>query len=136
MVDQVHAKPADPAVNPAMPTNKVANVVAGIVAVVYLAMSFYLLDKYPEWERTVVVYNALSAIAFSAFGVLLGSKVQEVNVVKAVQTAKEATADAQKKGEAVKAAAMALGDDEAGGGTIDPRKANRVAHDILVNAMR
>ena len=41
-----------------------------------------------NWDRSLVIFNALSAIGFAAIGVLLGTKVQEVNVAKA-ETDKE-----------------------------------------------
>lgn len=141
-MSQPDPKPDPPRANtPMTTTTKVALVVAGLVAVVFITMSFWLITKFDKWENVVVVYNAVCAVAFSAFGVLLGSKVQEVNVTKAVQTAKEATADAQKKGEAIKAAAKALRsgtvDNEAGGGVLasGAELRNSVAHDILVDAM-
>ncbi|MGJ9420140.1 hypothetical protein ACHAC9_20655 [Massilia sp. CMS3.1] len=126
----------------------IATVIAAFVAVVFLGMSVWLTYTFNEWSQVAVVYNAVCAVAFSAFGVLLGSKVQEVNVTRAVQTAERVSTELQKKTEAIKTATKALtphneagggaGDGAgggAGGGAHGTRHANRAAFDILINAM-
>ena len=122
------------------PMNRLTSVVAVLVAIVFLGMSGWLVYVFQDWQQVAVVYNAICAVAFSAFGVLLGSKVQEVNVNKAVQTARSATTELEKTKEAIKTAANELhrgttDDDEAGGGTVEPRRANQAALSILINAM-
>ena len=115
-------------------------IAAAVVAVVFLAMSIWLLSKFGEdWSHAVVIYNAVCSIAFTAFGVLLGSKVQEVNVAKATASATEAKADATKKADAIKSALTTLrpgtgSNDEAGGGAIIV-KSSRDAHEILLQAL-
>lgn len=118
-------------------SSRIATTVAGLVAVVFLGMSWYLVATFNQWEQVSVVYNAVCAVAFSAFGVLLGSKVQEVNVARAVQTADKALDEAKRKSDAIKAATAVLRDDEAGGGTSIPGGSDnrRTAIEILQQAM-
>lgn len=125
---------------PVVPISHMAMAIAVLVAVVFLAMSSWLTYKFPEWQQVAVVYNAVCAVAFSAFGVLLGSKVQEVNVTRAIQTAQAATIDASKKTVAIKAAigtlhGSAATDNEAGGGVGSVLQAQRSALGILIEAM-
>lgn len=114
-------------------------IVALLVAVVFLALSAYLIQKFADWNQVVVVYNAICSVAFSAFGVLLGAKVQEVNVTRAVQTAETALKDAQQKTEAIRTAAKALqvDDEEAGGGGGGKRArpGRQAALQILIDAL-
>ena len=115
------------------------NLIASIVAVVFLATSVWLIYSLNDWQQVTVIYNSLCAVAFSAFGVLLGSKVQEVNVTKAVQKADQAVSDLQKKSVAIKAATKALQgdtpDNEAGGGVMSELSTNRAALAILTEAL-
>lgn len=117
--------------------SRIATAVAGLVAVMFLGMSWYLVATFNTWEQVSVVYNAVCAVAFSAFGVLLGAKVQEVNVVRAVQTADKALDEAKRKSAAIKAATAVLQDDEAGGSAAHSgnSKNRRAALEILQQAL-
>ena len=118
--------------------NTLASAVAVLVAIVFLALSAWLIYFFDEWHQVTVVYNAVCAIAFSAFGVLLGSKVQEANVTRAVQTAEQASREVQIKTEAIKAAATTLSapeaDDESGGGH-QARRARADALSVLMASL-
>jgi len=107
---------------------KLSDIVAILLTAVFLGVSIWLLNTYGAgdrgWEHAVVVYNALTSIAFTAVGVLLGAKVQQVHVDKANADAEQATNDASKKSAAIKTALMKLEEaagrnvQEAGGGTV------------------
>jgi hypothetical protein len=61
-------------------TSSVAKIAVGsLVAVVFLTDSAYLLDRFTEWNRGAVAYNATCPFAFSAFGMLANAKLPEVN---------------------------------------------------------
>jgi len=64
--------------------------IAGVLSVGYLIFAGYLFLNFvrvagddKQWDHAVVLLNAMSAIGFSAFGVLLGTTVQQVNVANA-----------------------------------------------------
>lgn len=83
-------------------------IAAALIAAVFLGMSVYLLLHFGintapsgDWDHTLVIYNAINSVGFTAVGVLLGAQVQQVNV-------SAAKADAQKKGDTAKAALAAL----------------------------
>jgi hypothetical protein len=103
-----------PVINPP-PTEKpmkLSNGAAILLTLVFLGVSIWLLATYGTgehgWDHAVVVYNALTSIAFTAAGVLLGTKVQQVNVDKANADAKHANDEAGKKSGAIKSALTAL----------------------------
>lgn len=61
-----------------------------------------------NWERALVIFNALSAIGFAAVGVLLGTTVQQVNVANAQKEAVNAkTGEANAKASEAKVATHA-----------------------------
>lgn len=134
--------PQEPAATPTPSCPSRTSLIAAlVVAIVFLGVSIWLLSKFgDDWNHVTVVYNALCSIAFTAFGVLLGSKVQEVNVAKATATATDAKADAAKKSDAIKTALTTLrpvvgASDESGGGSGAAVKSSRDAHEILLRAL-
>lgn len=99
--------------------------IAFLIASGWLLMSFGLTGEH-AWDHAVVIYNALTSVGFTAIGVLLGTKVQQVNIEKANSDVGKVTADAQKKSDAIHAALSHLdnappaappkpGDDSGGG---------------------
>src|SRR5690348_802981 len=76
-----------------------ALVIAGLLTAAYLVFVGLLVvwfvvgdgaDK--KWDHAQIIFNALSAIAFSAVGVLLGTTVQQVNVANAKKETDKAKA--------------------------------------------
>ena len=108
--------------------SKATTIAAGVLTLVFLAVSGWILATFGVgdhgWDHVVVVYNALTSIAFTAVGVLLGAKVQQVNVNKANDEAKAANAKATTSSSAIKTALSQLETpsntkvDESGGGSI------------------
>ncbi|WP_077002717.1 hypothetical protein [Variovorax sp. KK3] len=110
-----------------MTNSKLTNGAALLITLAFLLASGWLLYAFgltgdKAWDRAVVVYNALTSVGFAAVGVLLGTKVQQVNVEKANGEADKAKADAARKADAIKTALTEMGKppaaavDEAGGG--------------------
>lgn len=90
---------------------------------------FIASEATPSWDKALVLYNGLCAVGFTAVGVLLGTQVQEVNVVAARRDAQAAQRDkavAQTDAATVRAGARAAlrattaGDDRGGGEAADP----------------
>ncbi len=92
------------------------NIWAIVIGLFWIVISVVLVYHFGvqenNWDHTLVVYNAVSSVGFAAIGVLLGVKVQQVDLVNA-------KADAKSKSNAVKDALRALTQDtgDAGGGT-------------------
>ena len=100
--------------------------VALILTLSFLAASAWMLnyaiqtDK-SNWDHAIVVYNALTSVGFSAVGVLLGTKVQQVNVDKANADTAQAKQESAKKTTAIQSALTHLegtSADESGGGAV------------------
>jgi hypothetical protein len=77
----------------------IAIAAAVVLSAGYLCFAGYLFVKFvlgdgggTNWDRAVVLFNAVSAIGFSAFGVLLGTTVQQVNLVNAKKETDKAKA--------------------------------------------
>ena len=96
------------------------------LTIVFLVVSAWLLKNFGvtgdhAWDHAVVVYNALTSIAFTAVGVLLGAKVQQIHVDKANADATLAKGESAAKTAAIKTALTHLNSangqvDEAGRG--------------------
>ncbi len=76
------------------------------ITIVYFVVAAVLLWRFGlgdgaggNWERALVVFNSLSAIAFAAVGALLGTTVQQVNVAKAQKEAADARASENRMAE-------------------------------------
>ena len=100
--------------------------VALILALSFLAASAWMLNYAIQtdpshWDHPIVVYNALTSVGFSAIGVLLGTKVQQVNVDKANADTVQAKKESAKKTTAIESALTHLertSTKEAGGGAV------------------
>lgn len=123
--------------------SKFAPGVALILTISFLAASAWMLsyaiqtDK-NNWDHAVVVYNALTSVGFSAVGVLLGTKVQQVNVDKANSDTAKAQQESAKKTSAIQSALTHLegtAADEAGGGTVGNQVAIAAAKGYLRQAL-
>jgi hypothetical protein len=73
-----------------MRNSVVATVAAGILAAAYGYVVWILLDRFAfaenpkgNWDHALTIFNSISAIGFAAIGVLLGTTVQQTNVIKA-----------------------------------------------------
>lgn len=78
-------------------------VIAGAVILIFFGiiawqMMFYFsgLPQTGVWDRALVVFNSLQALAFAAGGALLGTTVQQARVNDAVARAKQVEGDADK----------------------------------------
>ncbi|MBP2511752.1 hypothetical protein [Sphingomonas sp. PvP018] len=113
-------------------------VAAALLAVAWLIASWLMYERFvppgqPEaWDRALVLYNGLSAVGFTAIGVLLGTQVQQVNVAAArreAASARQGEAEAKSGAAATKAGARAAakaagaGDDRGGAGVTDANAA-------------
>lgn len=77
----------------------VAYSVASVIVIIYSVFLFVLLkdmvfaaEPKGNWERALILLNTLSAVAFAAFGVLLGTSVQAIAVDTAKKEANKAKA--------------------------------------------
>jgi hypothetical protein len=78
-------------------------VAATLITVFYLWLSWSLLNHFalsanPEgsWERALMILNGIGSLGFAAAGVLLGTSVQQANVVKAQKEASDQKAKADR----------------------------------------
>ena len=107
-------------------TSKITPGVALILMLTFLAASAWMLNQASQtdkgtWDHAIVIYNALTSVGFSAVGVLLGTKVQQVNVDKANAETAQAKQESAKKTTAIQSALTHLegtSADEAGGGAV------------------
>jgi hypothetical protein len=91
----------------AMTKGKGSIIAAAILTGLYVVVAIYLLVHFGleriaggNWERSILIFNALSALGFAAAGVLLGTTVQQVNVANAQRetvNAKVGEADAKRQ---------------------------------------
>ena len=82
---------------------KGTTIAAWALTLMYLVFGAFLFQKFvlgdgpdKNWERALVIFNAVSAIGYAAVGVLLGTTVQQVNVANAKKEADKAKASEAK----------------------------------------
>lgn len=102
--------------DPAAKRSIVTTIVALVLAALYVAASWYLLQRFaldkplPElsWQRALIIFSGITSVGFAAIGVLLGTTVQQVNIAAAREQASAAKAEADKKTKAIKGAITKL----------------------------
>lgn len=80
-----------------------AMVVAIVIVLLYAVLTLYLFWDREDasdagrvaWERGLVIYNALAALAFAAAGALFGTQIERVNV--ASERARRGTVEAESR---------------------------------------
>jgi hypothetical protein len=88
---------------------RVTTIAACVLTAMYLVFGAFLFAKFvlgdgpdKNWERALIIFNAVSAIGYAAVGVLLGTTVQQVNVTNAKKEADKAKASEAKVAEQAK----------------------------------